>query len=129
VNDVKRIRFEGNKILSITSDGLVYLDDQEEKFIDFKTCRRNWVQYVNHSGDFKTTGLSERDTTCVAWRDFFSKPPYIEFFTQPRTRFEFFAPPTFFERLLGRPARGWVRDFIDMQLQIGSAGWASFDLG
>ena len=113
---VKKIKFSG--------EGLSYLDEHNnECFIDFYICRSNWVSFVNNSGEFRGKHISESDTKCVALRDRSNHPPYIEFFADPRTRFEF--SPGLLDRLIN--PRRLSNDFLEMQNAILKAGWSSFD--
>ncbi len=126
---MKKIIFDRERILNISHKGLEYIDDEgNQNSIDFAVCRRNWVRYVNESGEFGTANLSENDSLCVAWRDISHRPPYIEFFTEPRTRFEFIAPTGIFGRLFGRLFRRWLSDFHYLNSKILEARWQSYDL-
>lgn len=123
------VRFTTSTVLDVTTQGLQYLDDTGTgQFIDFPACRHTWVSYVNTSPDFTATNLTEHETSCVAWCDAGAAPLYIEFFTEPRTRFEFFAPRTLLERLVRRPGYGWSRHVRDLHQRIIEVGWTAYDL-
>jgi hypothetical protein len=123
---IKRVQYDQKRISRIDQQGLCYIDEQgNECFIDFETCRRNWVIYVNTSGEFVGKNISLRDTNCVGWRSIVGKPPNIEFFSEPRTRFEFSLK--LWERILGLNKR-FYKDFHQLQKQIIDAGWTTMDL-
>ncbi len=127
---MKRILFTPTTIQQCTSAGITYRDATGTLCsFSFAECRRNWTNYVNTSADFQTTVVSEQTTYCVAWRDFFASPPYIEFWTEPRTRFEFHKPQSWLEWLRFPDTRRWRKDFLALQHQISSVGWKSYDLG
>ena len=42
-------------IQSVTVEGLIYVVDGQQHFIDFDECRCNWVNYLNTSPDYATT--------------------------------------------------------------------------
>jgi hypothetical protein len=128
--NIKRVRYNPEHVLAITEQGIRYLDDDGVvNFIDFAMCRANWVRFVNESAEFATTNLGEDESRCVAWRDAFHAPPYIEFFTEPRTRFEVVPPPTSIRRLVYCLVDRRRQQFSHVQHAIRNAGWTSFDLG
>lgn len=118
------IRYSKSREVSFSGEGITYRDENNtEVFIDFGACRANWVSYVNNSNEFESRNISENDTKCVALRDICGNPPYIEFFSEPRTRFVFLL-----SRLDQLFRRGKVnREFLEMQDAIRKAGWSSFD--
>src|SRR5689334_17759805 len=90
-------------IIEITSEGLTYMDENgENQFIDFAVC---WQHYLNTWNDpiklqqFKEVNPSSTDEKLeenIKWmrtlkeiggRDF--AIPYIQFYTEPPTRFIF----------------------------------------
>lgn len=123
---IKRVQYHKERILSINEQGLTYLNELGDKcFLDFEICRRNWVVYANTSGEFVGENISLRDTNCVGWRNVIGEPPYIEFFSEPRTRFEY--PSKGWERMLGLNKR-FYKDFYRLQQQIIDADWSTLDL-
>jgi hypothetical protein len=96
----KTVTFDKSKLLSVSKDGLDYVDDQGCRCaIDFHTCRENF-QNENY----------------VAFRDIEAKPPHITFATNPPTRFVFPMP---------RPDR----DFREFQIRLFyEAGVQTFDM-
>jgi hypothetical protein len=122
--------YRSTTIVALDRDGLTYRDSAgREHVIDFTDCRRNWLHYVQTSGDFPDATLcSLDDTTGVAWRDVTGRPAYIEFFTEPRTRFVFTSRRSLLDRLLFQRSSAWIAEFHALQLRIGRAGWTSFDL-
>ena len=102
-------------IKRITSSGIVYTDaNGEMSFVDFAVCAENWL---THNADNSSNTLEWRQR-CVGEHNVCAIPPYIEFFTQPRTRFEFsFETPceTRDERFY------WLSEWLN------KAGWVTFD--
>jgi len=85
----KTVTFDKSKLLSVTKDGLEYLDDQGCRcVIDFHTCRENFP-----NPDY------------VAFRDIEASPPHITFATNPPTRFVFPLPRS-------------NRDFLEFQMRL-----------
>lgn len=72
-----------NDILTITQGGILYRDqDQIVRWIDFAECNRNWLASRRDTVD--------SDEKCVGWRNTGDGSVLdVEFFTEPRTRFEF----------------------------------------
>jgi hypothetical protein len=119
-----------SRIKTINEKELTYIDHTNvEKNIDFYECRKNWIHYMNNSNEYTISNLTENDTVCVAWRDAFHNPPYIEFFTDPKIRFIFPYKRSFYE---------WVRNLHSSQgynyfrrtcIEIENNGWSTYDLG
>ena len=127
---LKRILFTPTTIQKCTPTGITYRDATGSVCsFSFAECVPNWVNYVNASEQLQATTITEQTSDCVGWRDFFANPPYIEFFTEPRTRFEFHKPQSWFEWLRFPNARHWREDFLELQHEISAAGWKSYDLG
>ncbi len=121
----KTIRYHKSSILGVAPEGLRFLDEQGiETSIDFKTCRKNWVAFVNSAGEFKGRQLMENETHGVGRRDRSGKPPYLELFAEPRVRFEF--RESWFDRLFG--SNKLAQDFRSLQQAIVAAGWATLDM-
>jgi hypothetical protein len=104
-------------IKSITPNGLNYIDEAGiDKFVDFKECNENWIQYRKRSenlNDEKVESIRRNDK-CVGQRDICARPHFIEFFTRPFTRFEF--------------EDAAEETFVQLKNDIISAGWSTFDL-
>lgn len=86
----RKIRFSDIQILSIDASGIEYQDKQQKvSRIDFQECRKNLAEnlkalmsaYKNQAFTWHREWVGHRDTR--------TKPPYIEFFTTPPSRFEF----------------------------------------
>ena len=98
---------DGEQIRSVTTQGVIYVDDGVEKFIDFQQCYDNyvkeflsperwaihkelnnktdkdWNEYVERIKRWKEIGL--RNVLIPPWAD----GPFIEFHTEPPLRFQF----------------------------------------
>ncbi|MFC4777149.1 hypothetical protein ACFO9Q_10185 [Paenibacillus sp. GCM10023252] len=119
-----------NRILKILNNGLLYLDENSsETFIDFEVCRRNWITYINKSEDFEITELTEEETKTIGWRDAFNKPIYIEFFSEPRTRFIYPYRRNLYEWIRNRHGMKAYKFFRKTCISIEENGWTTFDLG
>ncbi len=85
---MKTVTFDRSKLLSVSKDGLEYVDDQGCRCaIDFHTCRENFRKQMH-----PPERLWARDPTYVAVRDSSAKPPHITLSTNPPTRFVFPVP-------------------------------------
>jgi hypothetical protein len=104
-------------IKTISYNGLSYIDeDGIDKFVDFKECNENWIQYRKRSEkltDEKVESIRRNDKY-VGKRDICAQPCFIEFFTRPFTRFEF--------------EDSAEEAFIQLKNEIISAGWTTLDL-
>ena len=125
-----------SSIIEINKEGLIYFDKVgERKSIIFCECRKNWVKYVNNSGDFITwegepyKDISENDTNCVGQRDWFFEKPYIEFFTEPVIRFELIPQKRFWDIFNMNWKSRYYKEFASTHLKINDCGWSTFDLG
>lgn len=125
---------DGKQIREITAERLTYLtDDGTEAFIDFAMCYANYFRKMTSSDYIDThKKLNPRDhwddkdikayfRKVLAWREvarrnILSKPwgdgPYIEFHTEPPTRFDFASED----------------DFRKVRYEIEQFGWQTFDL-
>lgn len=100
---------DGSQIREITVEGIEYVDDEGElRFIDFAICHENYVEkygrtdYVKKYKETLGKNVSDeefekvmeraRSLRGVGARQILGPPwadgPYIEFFTEPPTRFE-----------------------------------------
>jgi hypothetical protein len=127
-SDIEESIIDGSQIREITSQGIRYMDaDGEEQFIDFAACYDNyvkerlsperWALYkeLNPKADNDWDHYVERIKSDkeVAQRNILSSRfPYIEFYTQPPTRFKFASEEAYRE----------VRQAIE------EAGWRTGDL-
>lgn len=108
-------------IIEVTSEGIRYLDEnREEQFIDFAECYQRYLDGLNdpeHIKGFKEANPTRSDEELeanlnycrslkkVADRDF--TVPYIEFYTQPRIRFNFPNRDEYDEVIWGIRKAGW----------------------
>jgi hypothetical protein len=122
--------FHHSSIVKVHRKGITYKDENNELLeIDFYECRRNWIKYVNTSEEVVADDLSEDSTNCVAWRDIFASPGYIEFFELPRIRFQFNDRRNIYEWLLKKQSSKGRNHFIKLQIEIQELGWTTYDLG
>lgn len=106
------------QVLTVTIDGLEYIDeDGKHQYIDFRVCNKSWIQ--NHVSD--RDEISSFDRKCVGWRKVDAEPPYIEFFTEPPTRFEFSI-----DEHDGK--RDADINFYELRAQLSKARWTTIDL-
>jgi hypothetical protein len=124
---MKRVRYDPKQFLTITEHGIRYIDGHGQTcWIDLAVFRSNWVRFVNETTEFPTTNLQENESRCVAWRDDAHAPPYIEFFMEQRTRFEFVVRGTLIERFMRRIGKRH-QQVHRVQQAIQKAGWTSYD--
>ena len=110
---LKTVTFDKSKLLSVSKDGLEYVDDQGcRRVVDFHTCREN-VQRETAAG---WTGT--RDPNYVGFRDIEAKPPRITLATNPPARFVFPMPgPSV--KVRGRESSSLgLRDFHEFQVRL-----------
>jgi atypical dual specificity phosphatase len=70
-------------IKGITTDGILYTARNGKlEYFEFAVCSANWLKA---HPDYEELN----ELRWVGWRDISASPPYIEFWTEPRTRFEF----------------------------------------
>ncbi len=109
---MKTVTFDKSKLLSVSKDGLEYVDDQGCRCaLDFHTCREN-VQK-------ETAGwLGAKDPNYVGFRNIEAKPPHITLATNPPTRFVFPMPgPSV--KFPGRKSSSLEpRDFYEFQIRL-----------
>ncbi|MEC0232035.1 hypothetical protein [Paenibacillus alba] len=109
-------------IKSIMPNGLSYIDESGiDKFVDFKECNENWIKYRKRSENLtdEKVGNIRKNDKCIGQRDSCARPPFIEFFTRPFTRF------VFVESTEGQHPE---QTFAQLKSEINSAGWTTFDL-
>src|SRR5262245_51264742 len=98
------------QIRTVAKERIEYIDvDGAPRFIDFETCYQNYWASRNDAQKAYETKFDKpgRKLKRVGQRDFGAKPPYIEFFTDPMTRFEFDSMEEF-HKLAGQVRRaGW----------------------
>jgi hypothetical protein len=113
---------DNKKIISITQERLRF-ETSENKvfFVDFNKCRIGFSKFLQKENDLTEEERLELEqrTKCVALRDAFAEPMYIEFFSDPPVRF------IFNMRIFKEP----YREFIRLDNTIIETGWKKFDMG
>ena len=100
-----------DKILDVTSDGMIFVSKKETLFINFPECANNFSsEHGTNSG------------MCVAIRDIATLS--FTFFTQPKTKV-IFKKRLLRDFVIGKPA---VVRFLDLQKAIFKVGYTSYDL-
>ena len=109
------------KIIQITHSGIEYVDSTgNNHFIDFEVCKENWNNYSLESQDFEFSDTFDvQKSRCIGRRNSLGNPLFIEFFTEPITRFEF--RYTFFRRKA-------MKAYFALYQAIIKAGWQLFDM-
>jgi hypothetical protein len=107
---LKTVTFDKSKLLSVSKDGLEYVDDQGCRCaIDFHKCRENFQKQAPGR-------LWASDPNYVGARDITANPPHITLSTNPPTRFVF-------------PLPGPSGDFDEFQTRLFyAAGVKTFDM-
>jgi hypothetical protein len=124
------MEYHYSSIKVINTRELIFIDqNHEEKHIHFTECRDNWITYVNHSHEYATNNLTRNDTVCVAWRNAFSKPRYIEFFTEPKTKFIYPPKKALYEWMRKFCSDSGYKAFRKTCIDLENNGWTTFDLG
>jgi hypothetical protein len=120
---LKTVTFDKSKLLSVSKDGLEYVDDQGCRCaIDFHTCRENVQKKMPgwHGG---------RNPNYVGFRDILAKPPHVTLATNPATRFAFPTPGPSVEDPDGKSSSLEPRDFYEFQTRLfNEAGMHIFDM-
>lgn len=102
------------EITGISSEGIIYIDENDnEQFIDFAICSKNYVMNWADSVGFEDNEAQEEFSKrhkYVGFRVTFTSPAIV-FYTNPRIRFEF---PT-------------VEKFYEVAYAIKKAGWRTND--
>lgn len=117
---------DGQRIHNITAEGLTYLkDDGSVGCIDFVECYERYIaefmepenlkrfQEANHLDNerLKQSIQRRKEWKEVAARNAVGEPwgtaPYIEFYTEPRTRFEFASKEEYWEVRSATEQGGW----------------------
>ena len=126
------MRLAGKQIQSVTAASLTYLDESgSEHVIDFQTCYENYLARITSPERLENVkqwnNMSDEDITSYIeeaknWKEIGARSisgdesskmqPYIKFYTQPPTRFEF----------------ATVAEFYDVQNSIRRARWKTIDL-
>ncbi|WP_214629715.1 hypothetical protein [Paenibacillus agaridevorans] len=115
-------RLDIKQIISITDAGLNYQDNEgQTHFIDFHKYRINFSKFMMKENDLTEEDRIdlEQRTNCIALRDAFTKPMYIEFFSEPPIRIEF-------KKKLFKDPYKEFRKLVDI---INEHGWKTFDMG
>lgn len=98
-------------IEKITKNGIYFLDlGNQINFIDFNKCYENWNRYLGKSNED-----NKMNFRCIGQRNSDKDNMFIEFFTKPFTRFEFFEND-----------RG---EYNNIKNKIELVGWRTIDLG
>jgi hypothetical protein len=122
------IHLKAKAIVGWTTTELTYRDAHGTLHqINFANCSHQFAKYILESGDFPHRSAHPSSNRCVAIRNTAANPPYIEFFSEPRTRFEFEQPQNWLIGLLQPAKRHWYSDFLEVQRQINAVGWTSYD--
>ncbi|MBL8134104.1 MAG: hypothetical protein JNL42_19745 [Anaerolineae bacterium] len=104
------------QIEQVTHEGIEYIDEEGKlQRLDFQSCYENWYALQTGRTDPYFDERSRQiavEWKCVGQRNRFADPPYIEFFTNPITRFEFNSPEGFHE----------------LRRKVEKAGWRTSDL-
>lgn len=104
-------------VKGVMPNGLIYIDDSGiEKFVDFKKCNENWLQFRKRTeclSNEQFENLKANDK-CIGQGDICAKPRFIHFFTKPFTKIEF-------EDIN-------QEDFIKLKEDIINYGWTMIDL-
>ncbi len=117
---------------SVTREALSYqgLDGIVHQLI-FAESRAHWIAYLNRSPEFPGSDRTIADSRGVGWHDFGHRPPYIDIFGEPRTRFVFSAPASWRAWLwwkLRYPSFSPHAAFQALHELITAAGWRLYDL-
>jgi hypothetical protein len=107
----------GKQIRNVTHEGIDYLDEQgNPQWVDFQHCYDNWFhhQSLRTDPDYDERNKEiARTWKCVGQRNICGTPPYIEFFTDPVTRFEFNSPD---------------KGFHELRYRVHKTGWRTSDM-
>jgi hypothetical protein len=127
---MNKVHFTKTTIQRVTQQKLEYIDDAgRSQQIDFETCRNNDVERTNTRNKDRRPGHlfidSPQTWKYVATRNVMGEPPweldlyknepYIEFYTQPPTRFVFAASEEGHD------------DYCLLRSLIEQVGWLTFD--
>src|SRR5262249_11111443 len=129
-----RGKMNGKQIKSVMAEGLLYIDDNgDEVNIDFSACYNNYLQkaispqYIQRMKELNPTfrwddeGVRQYIEKRTAWREVAKRNvlgpswgdgPYIEFYTEPPTRFNF----------------STADEYRKVSSEIERHGWRTFDL-
>ena len=121
---MKTVTFDKSKLLSISKNGLEYVDDQGCRCaIDFHTCRENVQNTLK-----RAERLWARDPNYVGFRNILAKPPHITLATNPLTRFLFPMPGPSVQDP-GNSSSLEPRDFYEFEMRLlNEAGVKTFDM-
>lgn len=120
---VGKKEYQSDAIKNVTELGLEYIDENgNPKFIDFKICRQNsgkfftYPEYVPVRNIIGEPCQDELPCQYVAIRNIVGDPygtaPYMEFLTEPLTKFVF----------------NRKENFCELRWQMEETGWLTFDL-
>ncbi|MDF2790625.1 MAG: hypothetical protein K0S80_3726 [Neobacillus sp.] len=74
------------QIQGISVEGVRYIGESgESRFIDFRECNHNWIQYRRRTENLKDDDILDviRKDKTIGQRDSDANPPYFEFFQDP----------------------------------------------
>jgi hypothetical protein len=126
------ITLNAKQIREVTSDGIRYVDDQgEERFIDFAVCYQNYVKKRTSPEYWEThkqvNNLTDADwdrhvERVMKWKEIgrsqpleppWSDGPFVEFHTEPSTRFQCET----------------IDEYVNLLSSIEKTRWKTFDHG
>jgi hypothetical protein len=106
------VQFNKATIQSLNPSGMFYIDDQgNPQHIDFSICHTSWIRQLDMPIEQMSPQAADWHRRCVGRRNSIATPPYIEFLTDPLTRFEF----------------GHPNDYGDLRSQLEQADCTTFD--
>ncbi|RKP44063.1 hypothetical protein D7Z26_27005 [Cohnella endophytica] len=110
-----------NQIISISSDHLIYKDHTGiDQKINFQTCKANYSLFLQSMNSLSQEEWIETKfrSRCVALRKTKKKKLILEFFTEPRTIFEF--KISFFKRA--------SKEYFEVLTKLYDFGWTTRDM-
>lgn len=115
-------------VIEINKMGLTYKHKSEIHHVNFKTCRDNWIKYVNSSSEFKGIYKNPKGVKCVGQRNVCSSPMYIELFDNERLKIIMDIKQSLLFRLLKLDINYQYQAFKKISDNIISNEWSTFDL-
>jgi hypothetical protein len=105
------VQFKKAMLQSLDHTSMLYVDDQEPLYIDFDTCRANWIRQIDMPIEQMISEAVDWHQRCIGRRNIIATPPYIELLADPPTRFEF----------------GHPDDYGDLRSQLEQVDCTTFD--
>lgn len=123
---MKTVTFGDKTVISVSSVGLRYLDnDGCNCFVDFDECHANYRRTERTQSHDRSDSLR-----CVGFRDSSAELSYMEFLTEPVTRFEFLKPPSpVFPPGTKFVPRRVAQGYLEFITQLTKAGVTTGDFG